>query len=89
MHCSIQDSQIVLLLNKDNNTSESAGDGCMIILEASDLPYVSLSRSAFVDVWRLQELKVSHKKSVAFIVYGMLGYLLPTLYILSSRRISS
>jgi hypothetical protein len=89
MHCSIQDSQIVLLLNKDNNTSESTGDGCMIILEASDLPYVSLSRSAFVDVWRLQELKVSHKKSVAFIVYGMLGYLLPTLYILSSRRISS
>ncbi|KAK2383087.1 anaphase-promoting complex subunit [Trifolium repens] len=54
-----KDSQIVLLLNKDNNTSESAGDGCMIILEARDLPYVSLSRSAFVDVWRLQELKDS------------------------------
>ncbi|XP_045824082.1 anaphase-promoting complex subunit 4 [Trifolium pratense] len=54
-----KDSQLVLLLNKDNNTSESAGDGCMMILEASDLPYVSLSRSAFVDVWRLQELKES------------------------------
>ncbi|KAL5054337.1 hypothetical protein RYX36_035019 [Vicia faba] len=54
-----KDSQIVLLLNKDTNTSESAGDGCMIIMQASDLPYVSISRSEFRDAWRLQELKDS------------------------------
>ncbi|CAK8577794.1 unnamed protein product [Lathyrus sativus] len=54
-----KDSQIVLLLNKDTNTSESAGDGCMIIMQASDLPYVSISRSEYRDVWRLQELKDS------------------------------
>lgn len=54
-----KDSQIVLLLNKATNTSESAGVGCMIILQASDLPYVSISRSAYIDVWRLQELKDS------------------------------
>lgn len=71
MCCWIQDSQIVLLLNKATNTSESAGVGCMIILQASDLPYVSISRSAYIDVWRLQELKVSHAKSVVFIVYGI------------------
>lgn len=71
MCCWIQDSQIVLLLNKATNTSESAGDGCMIILQASDLPYVSISRSAYIDVWRLQELKVSDAKSVVFIVYGV------------------
>lgn len=38
----------------------------MIILQASDLPYVSISRSEFRDVWRLQELKVSHTKSPLF-----------------------
>ncbi|KAK7362944.1 hypothetical protein VNO77_05069 [Canavalia gladiata] len=54
-----KDSQIVLLLNKVTTTSESAGDGCMMILQASDLPYVSISRSTYVDVWRLQELKDS------------------------------
>ncbi|KAJ1379239.1 anaphase-promoting complex subunit 4 isoform X1 [Sesbania bispinosa] len=54
-----KDSQIVLLLNKSTTTSESTGDGCMMILQASDLPYVSISRSAYTDVWRLQELKDS------------------------------
>ncbi|XP_047166127.1 anaphase-promoting complex subunit 4 isoform X1 [Vigna umbellata] len=54
-----KDSQIVLLLNKVTNTSESAGDGCMVILQASDLPYISISRSAHIDVWRLPELKDS------------------------------
>ncbi|XP_020222654.1 anaphase-promoting complex subunit 4 [Cajanus cajan] len=54
-----KDSQIVLLLNKATNTSDSAGDGCMMILQASDLPYVSISRSAYKDVWKLPELKDS------------------------------
>lgn len=55
-----KDSQIVLLLNKATNTSESSGDGCMMILQANDLSYVSISRSAFIDdVWRLSELKDS------------------------------
>jgi len=39
-----------LLLNKVTNTSESVGDGCMMILQASDLPYISISRSAYIDV---------------------------------------
>ncbi|XP_027345538.1 anaphase-promoting complex subunit 4 isoform X2 [Abrus precatorius] len=54
-----KDSQIVLLLNKASMTSESAGDGCMMIVQASDLPYISISRSAYTDIWRLQELKDS------------------------------
>ncbi|KAG5023282.1 hypothetical protein JHK85_019624 [Glycine max] len=61
-----KDSQIVLLLNKATNTSESAGDGCMMILQVSDLPYVSMSRSACIDVWRLPELK----DSVAYLNIG-------------------
>ncbi|KAK7400487.1 hypothetical protein VNO78_11695 [Psophocarpus tetragonolobus] len=52
-----KDSQIVLLLNKATNTSESAGDGCMMILRGRDLPYVSITRSASVDAWRLAQLK--------------------------------
>ncbi|KAL9329282.1 hypothetical protein ACSQ67_004285 [Phaseolus vulgaris] len=61
-----KDSQIVLLLNKATNTSESAGDGCMMILEASELPYISISRSAYIDVWRLPKLK----DSVAYLHIG-------------------
>ncbi|KAK7319609.1 hypothetical protein RJT34_04332 [Clitoria ternatea] len=53
------DSQIVLLLNRAYATSEGAGDGCMMVLQASDLPYVSISRSTDIDVWRLRELKES------------------------------
>ncbi|XP_054802948.1 anaphase-promoting complex subunit 4 isoform X2 [Prosopis cineraria] len=54
-----KDTQIVLLLNQAPTTSESTGDGCMMILQASDLPFVSISRSAHTDVWRLKELKDS------------------------------
>ncbi|OIW20892.1 hypothetical protein TanjilG_24970 [Lupinus angustifolius] len=54
-----KDSQVVLLLNKNSTTSESTGDGCLMILQASDLPYVSISRSACIDAWRLQDLKDS------------------------------
>ncbi|XP_061367672.1 anaphase-promoting complex subunit 4 [Gastrolobium bilobum] len=61
-----KDSQIALLLNKATTTSESAGDACMMILQASDLPYVSISRSAYIDAWRLQELK----DSVAYLHIG-------------------
>jgi len=60
-----------LLLNKVTNTSESAGDGCMMILQASDLQYISMSRSAYIDVWRLPELKVSCPISLVFVVYGI------------------
>ncbi|MED6133235.1 hypothetical protein PIB30_026560 [Stylosanthes scabra] len=48
-----------MLLNRAANISESAADGCMMIMHASDLPYVSLSRSACTDIWTLQELKDS------------------------------
>ncbi|KAI9121353.1 hypothetical protein K1719_008386 [Acacia pycnantha] len=53
-----KDTQIVLLLNQATTTSESTGDGCMMILQASDLPFVSVSRS-YKDFWRLKELKDS------------------------------
>ncbi|XP_057419875.1 anaphase-promoting complex subunit 4 [Lotus japonicus] len=62
-----KDTQIVLLLNKATDaTSESVGDGCMMILQACDLPYVSISRSSYADGWRLQELK----DSVAYLHLG-------------------
>ncbi|XP_057748583.1 anaphase-promoting complex subunit 4 [Arachis stenosperma] len=54
-----KDSQIVMLLNRATKRSESAVDGCMMIMHASDLPYVSISRSACTDNWTLQELKDS------------------------------
>jgi len=43
----------------------------MMILQASDLPYISISRSGYIDVWRLSELKVSCPMSLVFIVYGI------------------
>ncbi|RDY04783.1 Anaphase-promoting complex subunit 4, partial [Mucuna pruriens] len=60
-----KDSQIVLLLN-NTKTSESTGDGCMMILQASDLPYVSLSSTDSLDIWRIPELQ----DSVAYLHIG-------------------
>ncbi|XP_024018902.1 anaphase-promoting complex subunit 4 isoform X2 [Morus notabilis] len=52
-----KESQIVLLLNETTTTSESSGDACMMIVQATDLPFVSISRSTCMDSWKLHELK--------------------------------
>lgn len=54
-----KESQIVLLLNETTSSSESSGDACMMIVQASDLPFVSISRSSSVDNWMLHQLKGS------------------------------
>lgn len=53
-----QESQIVLLLNETATTSESSGDACMLILQANDLPFVSIPRSTSLNFWNLHQLKV-------------------------------
>ncbi|EEF37696.1 Anaphase-promoting complex subunit, putative [Ricinus communis] len=54
-----KDSQIVLLLNAIATSSESSGDACMMVVQASELPFVSISRSSSLNIWRLDQLKDS------------------------------
>ncbi|PON50410.1 Anaphase-promoting complex subunit [Trema orientale] len=54
-----KESQIVLLLNDTTSSSESSGDACMMIVQATDLPFVSISRSTCINYWKLHELKDS------------------------------
>ncbi|KAJ8761689.1 hypothetical protein K2173_004465 [Erythroxylum novogranatense] len=54
-----KDSQIVMLLNETTDSSESAGNACMMIVQASELPFTSVSRSTCLDLWNLYKLKDS------------------------------
>ncbi|KAF5475597.1 hypothetical protein F2P56_007389 [Juglans regia] len=54
-----KECQFVLLLNETNTSSESSGDACMMIVQASDLPFVSISQSTSPDYWMLHQLKDS------------------------------
>ncbi|KAF3629101.1 Anaphase-promoting complex subunit 4 [Capsicum annuum] len=54
-----KEGQIVLLLNETATTSENSGNGYMMILQAGDLPFVSLSRSTAPNSWKLHELQDS------------------------------
>ncbi|KAL7258558.1 hypothetical protein ACSBR1_004645 [Camellia fascicularis] len=56
--CLYKESQIVLLLNESTTSSKSSSNGCMMIVQASDLPFVSISRSTGLNRWNLHELKV-------------------------------
>ncbi|CAL5329331.1 unnamed protein product [Camellia sinensis] len=56
------ESQIVLLLNESTTSSESSSNGCMMIVQASDLPFVSISRSTGLNRWNLHELKMENEK---------------------------
>ncbi|XVE87939.1 hypothetical protein DITRI_Ditri19aG0028900 [Diplodiscus trichospermus] len=54
-----KEGQIVLLLNQRTAASEGSGESCMMIVQANDLPFVSISRSSCIDLWNLNQLKDS------------------------------
>ncbi|KAJ4825108.1 Anaphase-promoting complex subunit 4 [Turnera subulata] len=54
-----KDSQVVLLLNGTATLSESSGDACMMLMQADQLPFVSISRSTCLDLWQLNQIKDS------------------------------
>ncbi|KAK6133393.1 hypothetical protein DH2020_032857 [Rehmannia glutinosa] len=54
-----KEEQIVLLLNEVTMASESSGNACMMIIQASDLTFQSISRSSILDSWNLHELQDS------------------------------
>ncbi|XP_077238290.1 transducin/WD40 repeat-like superfamily protein isoform X2 [Tasmannia lanceolata] len=54
-----KENQVVLLLNETTTTSESPGKAWLMILQTSDLPFMSISRSANLDPWKLHKLKGS------------------------------
>ncbi|KAL3740353.1 hypothetical protein ACJRO7_021604 [Eucalyptus globulus] len=48
-----------MLLNKMNDTGENLGDAWMMILQASDLPFVHISGTTRANNWELYRLKDS------------------------------
>lgn len=54
-----KEEQIVLLLNEVTAASESSGNACMMIIQAAELPFVSISRSSILNSWNLDELQDS------------------------------
>lgn len=58
-YCFKQENQIVLLLNETSTTSDSSENACMMIVEANNLPFVSVDRSSTLNSWKLHDLKVN------------------------------
>ncbi|KAJ9690302.1 hypothetical protein PVL29_012784 [Vitis rotundifolia] len=54
-----KESQMVLLLNETTSTSESSGSAHMLVVQVTDLPFVSVPRSTNLNYWKLHELKDS------------------------------
>ncbi|KAL0407341.1 UNVERIFIED_CONTAM: Anaphase-promoting complex subunit [Sesamum latifolium] len=54
-----KEEQIVLLLNEVTAASESSGNACMMIIQAAELPFVSITRSSIINSWNLDELQDS------------------------------
>ncbi|KAL3345404.1 hypothetical protein AABB24_024396 [Solanum stoloniferum] len=54
-----KEGQIVLLLNETATTYESSGNAYLMILQAGDLPFVSLSRATSPYSWKLHKLQDS------------------------------
>ncbi|KAA3478868.1 anaphase-promoting complex subunit 4 isoform X1 [Gossypium australe] len=54
-----KEGQIVLLLNETASASECSGESCMMIVQADDLPFVSIPRSGCINTWNLDQLKDS------------------------------
>ncbi|PON53088.1 Anaphase-promoting complex subunit, partial [Parasponia andersonii] len=52
-----KESQLVFLLNDTTSSFESSRDACMMIVQATDLPFASISRSTYINYWKLHELK--------------------------------
>ncbi|XP_031391478.1 anaphase-promoting complex subunit 4 isoform X1 [Punica granatum] len=54
-----KESQIVLLLNERRDASESSGDACLMILQATELAFSHISRSSRLNDWEVLQLKDS------------------------------
>ncbi|KAM7255303.1 hypothetical protein ACFE04_020544 [Oxalis oulophora] len=54
-----KENQIVLLLNKSSTTSESSGEALMMIVQASDLPFIQVPRAVYPNFWTFRQLKDS------------------------------
>lgn len=70
------------MLDETVTTSESSGNAYMMILQASDLPFVSLSKSNTLNSWKLHELQVYDIITPPHICINFLDTLYPMAYIL-------
>jgi len=69
MFCWKQEHQIIMLLNKMNDTGENLGDAEMTILQASDLPFVHIAGTTCANNWDLYQLKVTHRSGACILIY--------------------
>ncbi|KAH9619258.1 hypothetical protein KSS87_007042 [Heliosperma pusillum] len=53
-----KERQIVMLMN-ERATSETNGDALLLILQADDLPFISIPNSSGVNIWKLDQLQGS------------------------------
>ncbi|CAL1397831.1 unnamed protein product [Linum trigynum] len=54
-----KDAQVVFLLNGATNTPETSGDACIMIVQANELPFVPVSRSNDLSLWKMHHLQDS------------------------------
>ncbi|CAL1372682.1 unnamed protein product [Linum trigynum] len=54
-----KDTQVVLLLNGTTNTPETPGDACMMIVQANELPFVPVSQSRDLSLWKMHHVQDS------------------------------
>ncbi|VFQ88994.1 unnamed protein product [Cuscuta campestris] len=52
-----KDAQLILLLDQITTGSEGSGNASMMLLQAGDLPFISISRSLSLDSWIVLEIK--------------------------------
>ncbi|KAF2314456.1 hypothetical protein GH714_026616 [Hevea brasiliensis] len=69
-----EDTHIVLLLNGTVTSSESSGDACMMVVQARDLPFISLSRSSLLNIWKSHQLKLQmENEKVRYIPHSVVA----------------
>lgn len=56
--CLYKEGQIVMLLNETRTSSESSRSACIMLVQASDLPFASISSPSSVICWKIEKLKV-------------------------------
>ncbi|XP_021854007.1 anaphase-promoting complex subunit 4 isoform X1 [Spinacia oleracea] len=52
-----KERQIVLLLNETTATSDSSGNALLMMVQTTDLPFISISRSTSMNFWNLDQLQ--------------------------------
>ncbi|XP_071741513.1 anaphase-promoting complex subunit 4-like [Rutidosis leptorrhynchoides] len=85
-----KERQLVVLLNRLSSTSDNSEKGCMMIVQADDLPFVSIPISSASSPWKLHQLKdpVLHLEMDSFKVRGLPHSVMAPLAVSASRGVA-